>query len=168
MKHRRVFSAPSVAVAEVALHQAFAAGIDPAHAALVGRSEIEVEQVPDDEKEAAPTDFKPAALRGLVGGAGLGLVLGLLAMLVPAVGIHWAGVAVCVVIGGCVGMWAASLAGSAVPSEVRRDYRREIEAGEVLLVIDDTDDALLERAVAAVLSIAGVHRLRVLPHGLLQ
>ncbi len=89
-------------------------------------------------------------------------------MLVPAVGIHWAGVAVCVVIGGCVGMWAASLAGSAVPSEVRRDYRREIEAGEVLLVIDDTDDALLERAVAAVLSTAGVHRLRVLPHGLLQ
>ena len=168
MKHRRVFSAPSVAVAEVAMRQAIGAGIDPDHAALVGRSEIEVEQVPDDEKEAAPTDFKPAALRGLVGGAGLGLVLGLLAMLVPAVGIHWAGVAVCVVIGGCVGMWAASLAGSAVPSEVRRDYRREIEAGEVLLVIDDTDDALLERAVAAVLSIAGVHRLQVLPHGLLQ
>ena len=55
-----------------------------------------------------------------------------------------------------------------MPSEVRRDYRREIEAGEVLLVIDDTDDALLERAVAAVLSIAGVHRLQVLPHGLLQ
>jgi hypothetical protein len=168
MKNRRVFSAPSVAVAEVALRQAVAVGIDPAHAALIGRSEIEVAQVPDDEKEAAPTDFKPAALRGLAGGAALGLVLGLLAMLVPAVGIHGAGVALCVVIGGCVGMWAASLAGSAVPSEVRRDYRREIEAGEVLLVIDDADDALLERASAAVLSTAGIHRLQVLPHGLLQ
>lgn len=168
MKNRRVFSAPSVAVAEAAMRQAIIAGIHPDHAALVGRSEIEVEQVPDDEKEAAPTDFKPAALRGLAGGAALGLVLGLLAMLVPSVGIHGAGVAVCVVIGGCVGMWAASLAGSAVPSEVRRDYRREIEAGEVLLVIDDAEETVLERAAAAVLATAGVHRLQVLPHGLLH
>ncbi len=168
MKHRRVFSAPAVAVAEEAMRQAIHAGIDPAHAALVGRSEIEVDQVPDEEKEAAPTDFKPAALRGLVGGAGLGLVLGLVAMLVPAVGIHGAGVAVCVVIGGCVGMWAASLAGSAVPSEVRRDYRREIEAGDILLVIDDADEDVLERATVAVLRTAGLHRLRIMPHGLLQ
>ena len=168
MKNRCVFSTPSVAVAEAAMRQAVAAGIDPDHAALVGRSEIEVEQVPDDDKEAAPTDFKPAALRGLVGGAALGLVLGLVAMLVPAVGIHWGGVGLCVVIGGCVGMWAASLAGSAVPSKVRRDYHRQIEAGQVLLVIDDPDDALLERASAAVMTTAGVRRLQVLPHGVLQ
>lgn len=168
MKHRRVFSAPSVPVAEAAMRRAIGVGIDPDHAALVGRSEIEVEQVPDSEKEAAPTDFKPAALRGLVGGALLGLVLGVAAMFVPAVGIHAAGVAVCVVIGACVGMWAASLAGSAVPSEVRRDYSQQIEAGHVLLVINDPDEDRLERACAAVLETAGVYRLQVLPHGLLQ
>lgn len=168
MKHRRVFSAPSVTVAEAALHRAVDAGIHPDHAALVGRSDIEVQQVPDREKEAAPTDFKPAAMRGLVGGAVLGLLLGGAAMFIPAVGIHPAGVAVCVAIGGCVGMWAASLAGSAVPSEVRRDYEAQIDAGQVLLVIDDPDEALLERATASVLAVAGMHRLQVLPHGLLQ
>lgn len=168
MKHRRVFSAPSVAVAEAALRRAVGAGIAPDHAALIGRPETEVRDVPDHEKEAAPTDFKPAALRGLVGGAVLGLLLGGAAMLVPAVGIHPAGVAVCVAIGGCVGMWAASLAGSAVPSEVRRDYEAQLEAGQVLLVIDDEDDARLEQATAAVLATPGVARLQVLPHGLLQ
>lgn len=76
MKHRRVFSAPSVAVAEAALRRAVDAGIHPDHAALVGRSDIEVQHVPDREKEAAPTDFKAAALRGLVGGGVLGLLLG--------------------------------------------------------------------------------------------
>lgn len=168
MKHRRVFSAPSVAVAEAALRRAVGAGIAPDHAALIGRPETEVRDVPDHEKEAAPTDFKPAALRGLVGGAVLGLLLGGAAMLVPAVGIHPAGVAVCVVIGGCVGMWAASLAGSAVPSEVRRDYEAQLEVGQVLLVIDDEDEARLAQATAAVLATPGVARLQVLPHGLLQ
>lgn len=168
MKNRRVFSAPSVVVAEAALRQALAAGIEPEHASLVGRSEIEMAQVPDEEKEGAPTDFKPAALRGLVGGALLGLVLGLIAMWVPAVGFHAGGVVVCVVVGGCVGMWAASLAGSAVPSEVRRDYSRQIEAGQVLLVIEDADEARLERASVAVLATPGVRRLEILPHGLLQ
>ena len=168
MKNRRVFSAPSVVVAEAALRQALAAGIEPEHASLVGRSEIEMAQVPDEEKEGAPTDFKPAALRGLVGGALLGLVLGLIAMWVPAIGFHAAGVVVCVVVGGCVGMWAASLAGSAVPSEVRRDYSRQIEAGQVLLVIEDADEARLERASVAVLATPGVRRLEILPHGLLQ
>lgn len=168
MKNRRVFSAPSVVVAEAALRQALAAGIEPEHASLVGRSEIEMAQVPDEEKEGAPTDFKPAVLRGLVGGALLGLVLGLIAMWVPAVGFHAGGVVVCVVVGGCVGMWAASLAGSAVPSEVRRDYSRQIEAGQVLLVIEDADEARLERASVTVLATPGVRRLEILPHGLLQ
>ena len=76
MKHRRVFSAPSVAVAEAALRHAVGAGIAPDHAALIGRPETEARDVPDHEKEAAPTDFKPAVVRGLVGGAVLGLLLG--------------------------------------------------------------------------------------------
>lgn len=168
MKHRRVFSAPTVAVAEAALRRAVGAGIDPDHAALIGRPETEARDLPDHEKEAAPTDFKPAAVRGLIGGAVLGLLLGGAAMLVPAVGIPPAGVAVCVAIGGFVGMWAASLAGSAVPSDVRRDYEAHLQPGQVLLVIDDPDDARLEQATVAVLATPGIARLQVLPHGLLQ
>lgn len=167
MKTRRVFSAPDVATAEAALRQAVRLGIRPEHAALVGRPEIEVDQIPDAEKETSPTDFKPAAVRGLVGGAVLGLVVGLVGMAVPAAGIPLAGVVLCTVVGACVGMWAASLAGSAVPNKVRRDYRHEIDAGLVLLVIEDEDEHLLDR-VGRALEQTRLRRLEVMPHGLLQ
>ena len=78
MKTRRVFSAPDIDTAEAALHVALHMGIQPDHAALVGRPEIEMTQMPDDEKEGSPTDFMPAAMRGLIGGGVVGLVVGLI------------------------------------------------------------------------------------------
>jgi hypothetical protein len=167
MKTRRVFSAPDIDTAEAALHVALHLGIRPDHASLVGRSDIEMMQMPDAEKEGSPTDFMPAAVRGLVGGGALGLVIGLVAMAVPAVGIPWAAVPLCMVVGATVGGWAAALAGSSVPSEVRRDYRTEIDAGKVLVVIDDEDERLLDRASHAITA-AGTQRLQLVHHGLLH
>ena len=40
-------------------------------------------------------------------------------------------VLLCTLVGALVGGWAAALAGSSVPSEIRRDFRSEIEAGKV-------------------------------------
>ena len=59
------------------------------------------------------------------------------------------------------------MAGSSVPSEVRRDFRSEIEAGKVLVVIDDQDERLLERASDAITA-AGTQRLHLVHHGLLH
>ena len=167
MKTRRVFSAPDIDTAEAALHVALHMGIQPDHAALVGRPEIAKTQMPDDEKEGSPTDFMPAAMRGLIGGGVVGLVVGLLAMAIPAVGIPLVAVVLCTLVGALVGGWAAALAGSSVPSEVRRDFRSEIEAGKVLVVIDDQDERLLERASDAITA-AGTQRLRLVHHGLLH
>lgn len=167
MRTRRVFSAPDIDTAEAALHAALHAGIRPDHAALVGRSEIEMTQMPDDEKEGSPTDFVPAALRGLAGGGTVGLVVGLLGMAIPAAGIPWTAVVLTTLVGATVGGWAAALAGSSVPSEVRRDYRAEIDAGRVLVVIDEEDEMLLERASHAVAA-AGTQRLQLVHHGLLH
>ncbi|MEL1262919.1 hypothetical protein [Pseudoxanthomonas putridarboris] len=167
MKTRRVFSAPDLDTAENALHAALHMGIRPDHAALVGRAEIEMTRMQDDEKEGSPTDFIPAALRGLVGGGVVGLAIGLIGMAVPAAGIPMAAVLLCVLVGATVGGWAAALAGSSVPSEVRRDYHGEIDAGQVLVVIDEADEALLERASHAVAA-AGTRPLRLVHHGLLH
>jgi len=98
MKTRRVFSAPDIGTAEAALHVALHMGIQPDHAALVGRPEIEMTQMPDDEKEGSPTDFMPAAMRGLIGGGVVGLVVGLLAMAIPAVGIPLVAVLLCTMV----------------------------------------------------------------------
>jgi predicted lipid-binding transport protein (Tim44 family) len=103
MKTRRVFSAPDIDTAEAALHVALHMGIQPDHAALVGRPEIEMTQMPDDEKEGSPTDFMPAAMRGLIGGGVVGLVVGLLAMAIPAVGIPLVAVLLCTLVGALVG-----------------------------------------------------------------
>ena len=53
-------------------------------------------------------------------------------------------------VGATVGGWSGALDGSSVPSEVRRDYEQEIAAGQLLVVIDEEDEALLERASDAV------------------
>lgn len=165
MKTRRVFSAPDIGTAENALDAAIRMGIQPDHTALVGESEIEMLQVPDAQKEASPTDFMPAALRGIVGGSVIGLIGGIVGMVLPAVGMHWSGVVLTTLVGATVGGWSAALAGSSVPSEVRRDYEQEITAGQLLVVIDEEDEALLERASDAVAA-AGTRRLRVVRHGL--
>nr|WP_298122349.1 DUF1269 domain-containing protein [uncultured Pseudoxanthomonas sp.] len=167
MKTRRVFSAPDIDTAEAALHVALHLGIRPDHASLVGRPDIEMTQMPDADKEGSPTDFMPAAARGLVGGGVVGLVIGLLAMAIPVVGIPWAAVLLCTVVGATVGGWASALAGSSVPSEVRRDYRTEIDAGKVLVVIDEEDERLLERASQAITA-TGTQRLQLVHHGLLH
>lgn len=167
MKTRRVFSAPDLETAETALHVALHMGIRPDHAALVGRSEIEMTRMHDDDKEGSPTDFMPAALRGIAGGGVIGLVFGLIAMAIPTTGIPLGAVLLCTLVGATVGGWAAALAGSAVPSEVRRDYEREIAAGKVLVVIDEEDEAVLERASQAVAA-AGTQRLQLQQHGLLH
>ena len=158
MKKRRVFSAPDIQVAEQALAAAISSGIHSDNAALVAKSDIEMQQVPDSQKEAAPTDFLPAALRGAGGGGAVGLLAGLVAVAIPTMGVTLAGVGLITLIGATVGSWSAALAGSNVPSSVRRDYEQEIEAGRLLVMIEDDDDAKLEQATQA-LEAAGARRL---------
>lgn len=167
MKTRRVFSAPDIDTAEEALNAAIRAGIRPDHTALVGQSAIEMALVPDLQKEASPTDFVPAALRGIAGGGAIGLLGGLLGMAVPAVAIPVTGVVLTTLVGATVGGWSAALAGSAVPSDIRRDYEKEIEAGRLLVVIDEEDETVLERASEAVAA-TGTERLKMVHHGLLH
>lgn len=164
---RRVFCAPDIMTAEAALSAAVRAGIPAAHAALVAESRIETTLVPDQQKEGTPTDFGPAALRGLVFGALVGLLVGLAGRHVPAVGFTTTGVILTTIGGALVGAWASSLAGSSVPNEVRRDYDSELAEGKLLLVINDNDDAVIERATRAALE-AGTVPMNVHSHGLLQ
>ena len=59
MSRRRIHSAPDLASAEQAIAAARQAGIDDDRLSLVARSDIEVQQVPDDLKQA-DTDMVPA------------------------------------------------------------------------------------------------------------
>ena len=67
MKTRRIYSTPNLAAAQAALAAAHEAGIERDSLSLIARSDIEMEAVPDDLREAH-ADTIPAALRGAAGG----------------------------------------------------------------------------------------------------
>ena len=144
MKNRHVFSAPDIRTAQAGIRAARQAGIDEADLSLVARSDIELEDIPDRQKQAS-TDFKPAAMRGAAAGGATGLLAGLVAVAFPPLGVTLAGAAIMTVGGALVGTWAAALVGSTVESPLRRKFEEEIEQGRILVVVD-ADDETLERA----------------------
>lgn len=155
MKVRRVYSTPSLAAAQTAIRDIRDAGIEDDDISLIARSDIELERVPEHQKEA-PTDFKHAALRGAGIGGATGLLAGLAAVAFPPLGLTIAGVALTTLGGAAVGTWASSLVGASLPDPIRRRFESEIEAGRILVVIDGEGEAL-ERAETALTAAGAVH-----------
>src|SRR5690606_7393028 len=108
MKTRHVFVADSVAQATAAIAAARAIGIGERDISLVADASIEMQEVPDDLRDAG-TDFVPAATRGAIAGGTMGLLGGLVGVVVPPIGLTVAGVALTTLVGAAVGTWVTSL-----------------------------------------------------------
>jgi len=141
MNIRHVFSTPDIDTATAAMDAARAAGVRDDHLLLVARSDIELELIPDERKEA-DTDLRHAALRGAEFGAGAGLLGGLLAVVVAPVGLTLAGAAALTLAGAAIGSGSAALFGSALPDPIRQKFEKEIESGRILVIVDGPDDVL--------------------------
>ena len=141
MKLRHVFSTPDLPTARAVIDAACKAGVEDDDILLVARSDIEVDGIPDERKEA-DTDMLPAAVRGAGYGAGAGLLAGLVAIAIPPLGITLAGAAAATIAGAAVGSWASALMGSSLPDPIRRKFHDEIEAGNILVVLDGEKDLL--------------------------
>ncbi|MDG2525062.1 hypothetical protein P6166_06805 [Stenotrophomonas sp. HITSZ_GD] len=148
MKTRHVYSTSNVADAQRALQAARGAGVENDDLSLIARGDIELEDIPDERKEAK-TDFMPAIARGAAGGGAAGLLAGLIAVAVPPLGITLAGVGVMTLAGALVGSWSSALVGASVPDPVRRRFEEEIGAGRILLVLD-AEEPVLARADGAI------------------
>ena len=135
MKTRHVFSTPDLITARRVIAAACAIGVADDNIALIARSDIEMEAIPDDRLDAS-TDMVPAAVRGVGVGAAAGLVAGIAAVAIPAIGITIVGAGLITLLGAAVGGWSSALAGSAFPNSVRQMFESEIEAGRILVVID--------------------------------
>lgn len=143
MKTRHVYSTPDLTTAAAAMAAARSAGIEDTDLLLVARSDIELESVPDSRKQA-DTDMMPAAVRGAGYGGAAGLLVGLVAVVVPAVGITLAGAAAVGFAGAMLGTWTSALMGSSLPDPVRVKFEDEIEAGRILLLVDGSEHALAD------------------------
>ena len=164
MKTRHVFSTPDLVSAQAAMDAAREAGIDDHDILLIARSDIELESIPNERKEA-DTDLMPAALRGAGYGGAAGLRAGLAAVVITPIGLTLAGAAAAAAAGAMVGCWASALMGSALPDPIRRKFDAHIRAGRILVLIDG-DREVLARAEARVL--ANVADAQVLPFDALK
>ena len=155
MKVRRVYSTASLPAAEAAVRAAREAGIPETDISLVARGDIELDAMPEQQKEAS-TDFKHAAVRGAGIGGATGLLAGLVAVAVPPLGLTLAGVAMTTLGGAAVGTWASSLVGASLPDPIRQKFEGEIESGRVLVVIDGEGD-VLSAAETALVETGAIH-----------
>ncbi|MGO1072066.1 hypothetical protein [Lysobacter sp. CA199] len=126
------------------------AGVHDDDILLIARSDIELESIPNERKEA-DTDLMPAALRGAGYGGAAGLLAGLVAVVVTPIGLTLAGAAAATAAGAMIGCWASALMGSALPDPIRRKFDAHIRAGRILVVIDGDRD-LLGQAEARMLA----------------
>ncbi|ATD67590.1 MULTISPECIES: hypothetical protein [Luteimonas] len=155
MKIRRVYSTSSLPAAEAAVRAVRSAGIPDEDVSLVARGDIELQAMPEHQKEA-PTDFKHAAIRGAGIGGATGLLAGLVAVAIPPLGLTLAGVALTTLGGAAIGTWASSMVGASLPDPVRRKFEEEIESGRILVVIDGEKESLAP-AEAALREAGAVH-----------
>jgi hypothetical protein len=156
MKVRHVFSTPDLATAQEVMNAARGAGLNDDDILLVARSDIELDEIPNDRKEA-DTDLIPAALRGAGYGGAAGLLAGLAAIVITPIGLTLAGAAAAAVAGALVGSWASALVGSSLPDPIRRKFDDEIQAGRILVVLDG-DKEFLDR-IEPQIAIAGATHL---------
>lgn len=141
MKMRHVFSVADLATAAKALSAARQAGALDDEISLIARSDIEIQSIPDARIDVS-SDMVPAAMKGMAGGAATGFIAGLAAMAFPPLGITIAGAALAGMAGAAVGGWSSALIGSSVENPVRRRFEDEIQAGQILVVIDSPEERI--------------------------
>lgn len=156
MKHRRVFSTPDLRTAKTAIATARSAGIDDAAIELIARDDIELESISSDRIDPR-TDTTPAAMRGIIYGALVGLVAAIIAHFMPSLRFTLGEAVFVVLICAMIGAWSSALIGSTIPNEVRRHFKDEIDHGHILVVIDAQKRALV-RAESALVKV-GARRL---------
>ena len=136
MKLRHVFVLADLEHARRAVGYLQSQRVPDSDIALIAGSDAVLEQIPDDLKDDSATDFVPAAMRGAIGGGGVGLLAGLAAAAFPPLGITVAGAAFIGLIGAAVGTWSSALMGAGISNEVHRKFEEHIRAEQVLLVLD--------------------------------
>lgn len=140
MKMRHVFSTPDLDVARAAMDAARSAGIDDDDILLIARSDIELDSIPNERREA-DTDFMSGAVRGAGIGAVAGVVVGLV-LFATSLDWHWYGVVGAALAGAVIGAFGAALAGSSLPDPIRVKFDDEIKAGHILVVVDGSRELL--------------------------
>jgi hypothetical protein len=143
------YSLDSPQTARLAVERLRGVGLKDECIALAARQDIELERLPDKFADET-TDINDGFKRGVALGASTGLLAGLVAASIPTFGVTLGGAALVGLVGAVLGGWSSALAGTTVPSELRREFEAEIEQGRVILGIRTPGgcEAEVERVMA--------------------
>ena len=135
---RRIyFLVPTVAAAKAIVDELLLARIEERHIHIVAREGTELEDLPE-AGVAQRSDLIPALEKGVAAGGLSGLLAGALAVTFPPAGLVLGGGALLglTLFGAGFGAWMAGMVGAGLPSGRLEKFEAEIEAGQLLLLID--------------------------------
>jgi HAMP domain-containing protein len=138
MRRRIYWLLPELGSARRTMDDLLLARIDESHIHFVGRDGADLTGL-HPANLLQTSDLIPAAQHGLMIGGCAGMAIGLLAALLP-VGIEprqAAGIAAALGIAGAAfGAWTASMIGISIPSSRLERFRKALDDGQLLLMID--------------------------------
>lgn len=153
--------------AEAAVQELRSAGVDTGRLSVVGRDEGRT-TVTDGSGEVTDDDAGEDAVKGALGGAGLGAILGIAALAIPGVGPLAAAGAIAssaipgaAAIGAGVGAVAGGLTGylkdHGVSDEDAEYYEGRINEGGIFLSVDASEGSISAEQVREILARNGGH-----------
>lgn len=137
MRRRLDFVIPDVKTARAIQDELLLAKIEERHMHFLARKDVDLGDLPE-ATTAQTMDLEHGIELGLIVGAGVGAVLGLLiyafneGALVVGIGAVFTGA----ILGGIVGAWISGIVGSSIPNSRLRRFQPMVEAGHILLMVD--------------------------------
>lgn len=137
MRRRLYFVLPNVAAAEQTLRDLLLARIELRYVHCLARRGMALGALPE-ANFLQKTDTLHGATTGLAIGGAIGIASGGLLMLYPPGTATLQAVTVLIsgVVGAVLGMWVASMVGTAVPNSRLTAFAADIERGKVLMMVD--------------------------------
>jgi uncharacterized membrane protein YeaQ/YmgE (transglycosylase-associated protein family) len=137
MRQRIYWLLPDLESARRTMNDLLLARIDERHQHYVAREDADMTGL-HAANVLQTSDVVRAAEMGLVLGAAVGCLAGVVAAMFPIVGDspQWGMIAVLGLLGAAFGAWASSMIGVSTPSHRLKRFEQAIEQGQILLMVD--------------------------------
>jgi len=132
---RLYFLVPEVSTARKIVDEMLLARLEVKHIHVIAREGTELEDLPQATL-MQKSDFVPAVERGLALGGAAGIFAGLAAMALPGIVIAGGALLGIGLAGAGMGAWIGGMIGLDVQNSRLRQFEKEINAGNVLMLID--------------------------------
>ena len=137
MRRRLYFVLPDITSAKQIVNDLLLARIEERHMHFLAKDGVALDGL-HEASILQTSDIVHGAESGLVVGGVSGVVAGIVVMMFPPTGASMQLVTVLItaVLGSMFGVWVSSMIASSVPNTRLREFKHEIAAGKILLMVD--------------------------------